>query len=116
MRERLLVRTSGPDPLGPAYTGIWSDPETTAEVMRIGYDHGGGGGTIIEVCLWRKPHLYARPINEILRRAFGADRPIRYRMRSWGREWYVWTPWKYQRAQLLTETQSSCAEWFRVSL
>lgn len=113
----ILVRTSGPyrETATPEFVGVWSDPETTAEVLRIGYDPDGGGA-IVEVCFWRKPHRYAAALNEILRHYFGANRPIRYRMRATGgREWYVWTPYRHQRFQSLDVPRMDCAQWVRVN-
>ena len=117
MRESVLVRTEGPYRGSPDWCGIWSDPETTAEVLRIGAYEMETGGFRVEVCFWRKPHRYAKALNEILRRAFGCARPIRYRMRSTGgREWYVFTPYRHQRFQSLDVPDMACAQWVRVSL
>lgn len=113
MRDAVLVRTSGPDPIGPTWTGIWADPETSAEVLRMGY---ADCAAHVEICFWRKPHRYARALNEILRRSFGCVRPIRYRMRPHGREWYVWTPYRYQRFQSLDVPDMECAQWIEVQL
>lgn len=115
MRDAILVRTSGPNPEGPTYTGIWSDPETTAEVLRIGYDYDSGGA-VVEICFWRKPHRYVKALNEILRRSFGIDRMLRYRMRGNGREWYTVFPMSYYRDTLLDMPHATPngAEWIRV--
>lgn len=116
MREATLVKTSGISGDAPSFTGIWSDPETTAEVLRVGYDYDAGGA-VIELCFWRKPHRYARAVNQILRQNFGADRAIRYRMRPHGREWYLWAPWKDKPYRQLTESgRGATAEWVRVIL
>jgi len=109
----ILVRTSGPSRIDPDWCGIWADPETTAEALRIGYDLDGGGA-IVEICFWRKPHRYAAALNEILRRAFGCVRPIRYRMRGAGREWYVHTPYRHEPFQSLEVPRMECAQWIRV--
>lgn len=110
-----LVRTSGPDPKGPAWTGIWSDPETTAEVLRIGY-HYDSGGTVIDICFWRQPERYAKALNGILSElAFGEPRPIQYRMRPHGREWFCYLPYRMRGAyQFLDDART--AEWLRVTL
>lgn len=77
MQKAMLVRTSGPYSGRPDWEGIWSDPETEAEVLRMGYQ---------------------------------------YRMRSWGREWYVWTPSKFVKFQPLDEPSMACAFWQRIHL